>query len=165
VQTSDYLTVGTLDANQKPAQSIASIRFDVKQDNVNTPAVEADVGLDVNMTDVRLKSDLSDYSGELLASTTLRMTDKLNGSAPVDAGTVQDVPFSFPVSCTPTSDTGIGSTCSTSTTADAILPGMVVGHARSNWHVGAVQLFDGGADGDASTTPNTLFADEGYFVP
>jgi hypothetical protein len=31
--------------------------------------------------------------------------------------------------------------------------------------VSAVQLYDGGADGDASTTPNTLFADEGYFVP
>jgi hypothetical protein len=42
------------------------------------------------------KSDLSDYSGELLASTTLRLTDKLIGSAPVDAGTTQDVPFSFP---------------------------------------------------------------------
>jgi hypothetical protein len=165
VQTSDNLTVGTLDANQKPAQSVGSMRFDVKPGNINTTADEADVALNVDMTDVRQKSDLSDYSGELLATTSLRITDKRNGSAPVDSGTVQDVPFSFPVPCTATSDTTIGSTCSVTTSADAILPGMVVEETRSNWQVGAVQLFDGGADGDAGTTPNTLFADEGYFVP
>jgi hypothetical protein len=28
-----------------------------------------------------------------------------------------------------------------------------------------VQVFDGGSDGDADTSPNALFASEGIFVP
>ena len=36
---------------------------------------------------------------------------------------------------------------------------------RSIWQLGQVQVFDGGADGQASTTPNTLFATQGVFVP
>ena len=38
----------------------------------------------VSITDVRLKSDLSDYTGELELAAVLRITDKLNGTAPVD---------------------------------------------------------------------------------
>jgi hypothetical protein len=30
---------------------------------------------------------------------------------------------------------------------------------------GQVQVFDGGADGVVSTSPNTLFAKQGVFVP
>jgi hypothetical protein len=165
VQVSDQLTVGTLDANSNPARSAGSLRFDVVPGNSGTPADEADVRLALNMNDIRKKSDLSDYSGELLATVSLRITDKRNGAVPVDSATVTDLPFSFGVPCATTTDTGIGSSCETTTAADAVLPGAVPEGARSIWQLGPIQLYDGGPDGDADTTPNTLFADEGYFVP
>jgi hypothetical protein len=46
-----------------------------------------------------------------------------------------------------------------------VLPGAVVEGRRAIWALGPVQLFDGGSDGVASTTPNTLFATQGVFVP
>ncbi len=36
---------------------------------------------------------------------------------------------------------------------------------RTIWQIGKVNAFDGGADGVASTNPNTLFLTQGYFVP
>ena len=36
---------------------------------------------------------------------------------------------------------------------------------RAIWQLGQVQVLDGGADGVASTTPNTVFAEQGIFVP
>ena len=58
-----------------------------------------------------------------------------------------------------------GANCSIDTTADAVLPGVVKEVRRSNWQLGQVQVFDGGADGVVSTNPNTLFAVQGVFVP
>jgi hypothetical protein len=70
------------------------------------------------------------------------------------------------VACAPTTDILIGSTCSSTTTADAILPGFVLERKRSVWQLGQVQVFDGGSDGDADTTgDNTLFVEQGLFVP
>jgi hypothetical protein len=46
------------------------------------------------------------------------------------------------------------------------VPGAVVEGGRSIWELGQVQVFDGGADGLASTAgDNTLFEREGIFVP
>jgi len=36
---------------------------------------------------------------------------------------------------------------------------------RAIWALQKLQVFDGGADGVASTAPNTLFAVQGVFVP
>ena len=51
------------------------------------------------------------------------------------------------------------------TTADALVPNTVTESKRTIWEVGQVQVFDGGADGVGSTTPNTLFGVTGIFVP
>jgi hypothetical protein len=51
------------------------------------------------------------------------------------------------------------------TTFNSVLPGAVLEVQRAVWAFGAVRVFDGGADGDASTAPNGLFADQGLFVP
>ena len=51
------------------------------------------------------------------------------------------------------------------TSADAVNPGVIKESMRSVWQLGQVQVFDGGSDGVASTTPNTLFAVQGVFVP
>ena len=77
----------------------------------------------------------------------------------------QDTPLSFTVPCTVTGSTTVGSTCALNTTVDAVTPNTVKEGRRSIWQMGKVDVFDGGADGLASTNPNTLYLTQGYFVP
>jgi Tol biopolymer transport system component len=169
-QASDFLTVGTLDANGQAAKAVGSVRYDVKPGTTVNPADDADVKMAISIKDVRMKSDLSDYSGELQVSSSRRITDKDNTPAPdgtTGAATTQDTPLSITVPCaSTTADDTIGSLCALSTTADAIVAGQVKEEMRSNWELGQVQVYDGGADADASTlSDNTLFMDQGVFVP
>jgi hypothetical protein len=164
-QTSGQLTVGTLDANGQQARSAGTVRYDVAIGNASTPADEADVKVAVSMTDVRLQSDLSDYTGELQATTSARITDKANGDGAPEPATVQDMPLPVTVPCAETVSGAVGSTCSVSTSFDAVAPGSVPEGQRSIWQLGQVEVFDGGPDGLASTgADNTLFADQGIFV-
>ena len=78
---------------------------------------------------------------------------------------MQDAAFAWTVPCSATADTTVGATCAVTTSADAVMPGVIKEGMRSIWQLGQVQVFDGGADGQASTTPNTLFATQGVFVP
>jgi hypothetical protein len=168
-QASDHLTVGTLDANGLQAKAVGSVSYDVRPGIAATPADEADVGIAVAIRDVRAKSDLSDYTGELQVTTSRRITDKDNTpstSGATGAGTTQDTPLSITVPCAGTADETIGSLCEVSTTADAVVPGQVKENMRSNWELGQVKVFDGGTDSDADTAlDNTLFMDQGIFVP
>jgi ABC-type phosphate transport system substrate-binding protein len=167
VQSSGQLTVGTPDANgTSAANSVGFARFDVIAGNPSTPADEADVKLTTSISDVRKKSDLSDYTGEVQLDSTIRITDRKNGTSGAQPGTVQDVDFPVTVPCvdTPASST-IGSTCSTSTTLDAVVPGSVPEGKRSIWELGQVIVNDGGPDGVVSTDPNTVFERQGVFVP
>lgn len=165
-QISSFLTVGTLDANGKAANATGWVRYAPVLGNTATPADEADVKLSANATDVRRKSDLSDYTGELNAWVSLRMTDRNNGdSLARNAATASDLAFTFAVPCTATADTGRGATCSVNTTADSLVPGTVLEGKRSLWTFGKIQLLDGGADGLASTADNVLFETAGVFVP
>jgi hypothetical protein len=165
VPESDWLRVGTPDANGLPPKSVGSVRLDTIVGNSSTPANEADVGLALSVTDVRNKSDLSDYAGQLKVSLGLRITDKLNGAAPVDPGTLQDIPFDYTGACTPTADATVGSTCTANTTANALVPGAITESKRTIWEVDAVKVYDGGSDGNVATDPNTLFERQGIFVP
>jgi hypothetical protein len=51
------------------------------------------------------------------------------------------------------------------TTFDAVTPGSVPEGRRSIWELDRIRVNDGGADGVVATTPNTLFATQGVFVP
>jgi hypothetical protein len=65
-----------------------------------------------------------------------------------------------------TTDQNIGSACSISTSADAVLPGMVPEQNRLLWAMQKVEVTDGGADGDAHTTAdNDRFLTQGLLVP
>ena len=75
------------------------------------------------------------------------------------------VDFPITVPCTGTGDTTIGSTCSITTSFDAVNPGSVTEIKRSIWQLDRIRVNDGGADGLVSTTPNTLFAVQGVFIP
>jgi glucose/arabinose dehydrogenase len=163
-QSSSQLTVGTPDANGKPVGSSGFVLVRAIAGDPATTADEADVALHLVVSDVRKRSDLSDYSGELQLTAGLRITDKDNGgSSP--AATVADTPYAAALPCQPTSLTTIGSTCSLSTTADALAPGSIKEGRRTIWELGQVQVYDGGADGIASTAPNTVFLRQGIFTP
>jgi hypothetical protein len=51
------------------------------------------------------------------------------------------------------------------TSVDAVTGGVVREARRAVWALGPVKVFDGGADGDADTPDNTLFAVQGTFAP
>jgi streptogramin lyase len=155
-QSSDWLTVGTPDANGQGAKSVGSVRYQVVPD---------DVQISVSTTDVRSKSDLSDYTGELQADQTLRITDGQNGPSQDEAGTMQDIQFPVTLPCSATANPMVGSTCAVSTSANAVMPGSVIAGKRAIWELGQVQVFDGGASGTAGASDATLFEDEGVFVP
>ena len=165
VQTSGFLTLGTFDANQQPVQSTGRVIYNVVAGNPGTTADEADVQLHLDLNDVRRQGTLADYSGELTVTVDARITDRQNGSAPVDPATVEEIPFSFVANCAATPDTGSGGMCAIDTTVDAVVPGAITETLRSSWQLGAVRVYDGGADGVAGTGGNTLFAVQGIFVP
>jgi hypothetical protein len=162
--------VGTPDFNGQGPNFAGSVLF--KQGT-------GDISIDVSTTDIRCHGTsggcssgaLADYTDDLRFDTTFRITDKGNGpltTGPSVNGTVTDIPVRFSVQCTTTGDTTFGSTCSTTTTANAILgPTAIVAGQRAIWQLnGDVKLYDGGADGVASTTgDNTLFLTGGLFVP
>ncbi len=158
-QTSDYATAGTLDANGAAANQTGFARWTV------TPG---DVNLTVHMTDVRQAGTLGDYAGELRLQAVMRVTDRLNTPDPEGAGsaTVQDSAFGPSIPCASTTSATTGADCSLSTTVNSLIPGVVVAGARSNWELGALGVYDGGADGDGDTQgDNTLYATQGVFVP
>jgi plastocyanin len=164
VPESAWLTVGTPDANGAAANSSGSLSLTTQVGNPSTTADEADVLVISSLTDVRNKAGLTDYTGQLQARIALRLTDR-NTQPSLNEPSTGDTTFNITVPCAGTASTTIGSTCSVTTTADAIIPGMVPEGKRSVWQVGKVDVYDGGPDGVVSTNDNTLFADQGIFVP
>jgi hypothetical protein len=164
-QSSTQLTVGSADSNGKPANSIGSVLYTLAIGNPATPQDEADLQLKLHLSDVRERADLSDYGGELGLLTTVRASDRLNGAGQDEPATVSDFGLTAVAPCVPTADAGTGAVCDLVTTVEASVPGAVREGSRAVWELGQVQVSDGGADGDADTAPNKVFARQGVFVP
>ena len=158
VQSSGFVTIGSPDANSAPVQSLGSLRYGV---------APGDVTIEASITDVRNKTGLADYAGELQARVTLRITDKVNGGSLTESGTLGDRTFVFTLPCSPTGGAAnVGSTCSVQTGANAVVPGIVASGKRAIWQMSQAEVLDGGPDGDVDTpTGNTVFARQGIFVP
>jgi hypothetical protein len=177
-----FVTVGTPDANGAPAKSVGYMRFDVLRGTPGPPN-DSDVAIAAKVSDVRCGAAVDppppgaagecdssndngfpDFGGGLSARVTLRITDKLNSPDPAGTGpgTMTDYTFAVPVSCAVTGDTTIGSTCSTNTTADAVVPGIVPEGNRAVWEMGQVQLW---AVDSSSGAPVGVFETQGVFVP
>jgi hypothetical protein len=173
VQTSDHLTVGTPDANGAAANSVGSFRLDVRRS-----ANESALIVRAAVSDVRCKPGVSacgnanatggpDYTGELQSDATIRITDHYNGPDHDETATVVDIPFPVAMFCASTADTAVGATCESTTTV--VQPGI----PNQDWYSGErvvveitqVQVFDGGADGLNGTDGNTLFMNQGVFIP
>jgi hypothetical protein len=171
---STYLTVGTPNFNGAAANSVGSVKLTVLVGNPSTSQNEADVRIAVSDTDVRClgvsggctNGALADYADDLRFDTAFRITDGSNGGT--GAGTVVDLPVRFSVPCTTTASTTVGSTCSINTTVNTLFGSTAITESRrAIWQLtDLVRLYDGGADGVASTTAdNTLFQMGGVFIP
>jgi glucose/arabinose dehydrogenase len=165
VPASAQVTFGTPDANGSGANGNGFVRYVVALGNSSTPQDEADVRIVAQISDVRRKQNLSDYTGELAVLTPVRLTDKVSGPAQNEQATISDFTIPATVSCLPTADPAVGATCNLDTTLDAIVPGAARESTRAIWELRQVQVTDGGSDADADTTPNTVFARQGVFVP
>ena len=143
------------------------------------PPDDSDVFITSSITDVRCKAgttacgaanaaDGADYTGGLQGNATIRITDHYNAIAAgggTDPATVVDIPFPIAAACASTASTAIGSACTANTSANAAVPGAVKDGKRANVEVGQITITDGGPDGIVGTTPNTLFAVQGIFIP
>ncbi len=142
------------------------MRLGVQPGDPATGADEADVAVVVNVTDVRRRSGLGDYTGELGLRLPLRITDRDNGGTPsTDHGTVQDTTFDVRVTCAATGSTSVGSTCAVSTTVDAVVPGAANEGERAIWALDRVQVLDGGRGRHRLHVAQHAFAVQGIFVP
>jgi hypothetical protein len=176
-----FVTVGTPDANNAPAQSVGHIEFTVVP-GVPGPPDDSHVYIDASVSDVRCGAAVDppppgaaatcqqgndpgfpDYDGQLEGRVPIRITDTLNSPDPsgTGPGTMTDYTFSFPVPCFTTADTSIGSTCATATEADAVVPGIVPEGNRAIWQMDRVNLYAA----DSSAPSDALFETQGVFVP
>jgi hypothetical protein len=172
VQASDYLTVGTPDANGASANSIGSALIKVK-----TTSPE-DVLSSLSITDVRCRpgtaasvcnspnaADGPDYSGNLQLLATIRISDHNNGPNQNEAATVVDVPFPVTVYCHNTADTSTGGLCNDPGPPCVSCPVQNLDGYRTVVEIAQIQIFDGGSDGDVNTPGNTVFMRQGVFIP
>ena len=164
-QASQLLTVGTADSNGHPTLSIGYVTIETLRGDPATHEDEADVRVTLDITDVRRRSNLADYTGGLSMPLEVRLTDKNNGCCAVGgphAGTVDEGwlgdSFDVGAQCAATADPDVGATCSVSTTIEAIAPATVLEGLRTTWQLGPIKVFAVGAD----TGP---FAVQGVFVP
>ena len=159
---SSFLTVG---ASSSITDSTGLVIYKAVTGNPSTPASEADVNLTMSLTDVRWKTNLADYAGQLQLRGSARISDRANGSLQNESATGLDTEFPATVPCTATASTSVGGSCSLSTTFNALVPGAVVEGKRATWQLGEVQVYDGGQNGLAGASGATLFQTQGIFVP
>jgi TolB protein len=159
---SSNLTVGVGDGSPALARSVGAVRLNVL--GMPAPPEDSDVRIRFSLTNVMKASDLSEYTGELRGTLTVRRTDREPGFI---SSTTQDFPFSFTVPCSPTPGSSLdASTCELDTTVDAVLPGTINDAQRTIWALDKLRVYDGGPDGDADTeVNNSLFMTQGVFVP
>jgi hypothetical protein len=171
VQTSNYLTVGTPDANGAAANSIGSALIKVKGTSpeallfsLSISDVRCKPGTDASVCNGANAADGPDYSGQLQLLATIRISDHYNGPNLNEAATVQDIPFPVNVYCHNTTDTTTGGLCDDPGPQCACLPPNLDG-LRTIVEFGQIQIFDGGPDGDVNTADNTVFMRQGLFIP
>jgi len=172
VQSSSFLTVGTPDANGAGANSVGSILLRVKSTSPEDVLINSQI-LDVRCQPAESASvcnsangtDGPDYSGQVQGNATIRISDHYNGPGLNEAATVVDIPFPVNGQCANTISTTVGGTCTTATTANAVVPGSVKDTQRAVVEVGQLQIFDGGASGVAGAADATLFEVQGIFIP
>jgi hypothetical protein len=142
---------------------------------------QQDVKIDATISDVRCigtsggcSAAGGTYSGKLLLTTTLRLTDQLSGPSIAEPATVADTPLQVGMQCS-------AGTCNISTSADSVIPGIAQEGKRAIWQLSDIKVLDGGSDGNLVTAPapesgvcppacagngsETVFLQQGLFAP
>jgi X-Pro dipeptidyl-peptidase C-terminal non-catalytic domain len=142
--------------------------------NLSTSADEADIAISSTITDVRDAAGGSDYTGQLILRTGLRITDRASGFFGTEPATAQDFQYGVPVGCSSTPSTGVGSVCSVSTSFDTLLPGSAPENKRSVISAFSLNVEDAGPDEtiDAGNCPlscgsgdESEYLRQGVFLP
>jgi hypothetical protein len=174
---SDYLTVGTPDFNGAAAKASGYVELKTFCNGgtanetppcSTTSGDQLDGRVTIVQTDVRCQASgtncaggpLADYAGGLVAAIGARITDRNSeGSGPA---TVTDLTFKVPVPCSTNTDGTVGSTCSTTTSIDAVFGGTtaISEGRRAIWQFESLNLYDDRALGNAK-----LFETAGLFFP
>jgi hypothetical protein len=178
VHASDFVTVGTPEVNDAPANFEGFLKF---RGLTGAPGTPDDSGIIITagVSDVRCKSGTTacgnandtggpDYTGGLQGVGRVRLTDHYNAMVPgggTDAATVVDIAFPINLECASTADPSTGGICNANASSCLGCMGGIEDGRRTTAELSEIQVFDGGADGLVQTDGNTLFAVEGVFVP
>jgi hypothetical protein len=135
-------------------RQIASARLDAVQGNPATPADEADFKIRAAATDLKCAQASaacpggagSDFTGRLVLTLSLRITDRASGFGGVSA-TISDSRLQAPLTCSDNPTPNHGASCSASTSADALIPGYVKESKRTVVSAQSVTLDDPGPNG------------------
>jgi hypothetical protein len=144
--------------------------FDVPGDPT-TATDEANISIAGGASDVRSGTttgpDYNPSAGgpDLTLVARLRITDNYNGAALTSSGTLTDLDFPVPVDCATTALASIGSFCTVKTSADALIPNLVKEGKGLSWQVFRLRLNDSGANNIRGDSDDTLFEQQGLFVP
>jgi hypothetical protein len=173
VPTSQYVTVGTPDANGAGANSTGHVLIRVLSNgsDILTTGQITDVrclpGTAASVCGTPNAADGPDYTGDLAGNATVRVTDHFNGPNRDETATVVDIPNPFTFHCFSTADTSVGSTCNIDTSRPLIPQPYWFQGKRVVIEMAQIQVRDGGVDGNTFTDPDksTLFAVQGIFIP
>ena len=138
-QESSVLTVGTPDANGAAPNSQSSVRY-LAYPGAPGPPDDSVMQIIAAVNDVRCRTvnaacgggANSDYTGKILISASIRLSDKLNGSPAVESATAQDFRLEVPVQCGATAGTE-GGNCTVTTTVNSLFPGSILDGKRAIW--------------------------------
>jgi hypothetical protein len=104
---------------------------------------------------------------------TLRITDRNNGSPPVEGATMQEYDLAVPVTCvaTPTNSMA-GGLCTGTASVNSLYPGTVADVKRQIWQIQSLRVLDPGPNGTVGSCPGacgdgdeTVFMRPGVYVP
>jgi Tol biopolymer transport system component len=158
-----------------------AVRLDALAGDPGTPEDEGDLGVFANAIDVVCAGASpacpngagADFTGQAVLAFDARLTDRSNGFGGVSA-TAAAFRMDVPIQCTETTDALRGGACGTSTSFDALMPGLATERKRSVLATTAIRVFDPGPDGSLATfqcPPSCGTGDErpflvqGVFVP
>ncbi len=149
VQSSTLLTTSTV------GRGLGHAILRVQNGNPGTPEDEADVTIEAALSDVRSTAG-GDYTGRVILTTPVRMTDTRNGASGEEPATVSDFELSAPIDCVATAAPENGSNCNIATTVDALVPGFVKEGARAVVSAFSVSVEDAGLDGVIDPSPDPV---------
>jgi hypothetical protein len=149
------------------SQSSAQMTI-VAGDTDPTNGNQANISITASLTDIQSTAG-GDYNpnasgADLTAVTRFRTTDKANGYGGLPA-TATEYDFKVPIDCSSTSKHSIGSTCTTNTTANSLIPGQIQEQRQAVVQAFRVRIDDSGANGIRGDSDDRIFATQGVFAP